>query len=619
MDADDETHFLRDGFEGYPRSLPDNCVEYMLFIINDKQDAPSLLAEMEGVRKAASQLCRDLTKDYIWQRDAFHLKLKRDSNLAYLHGITNYGDSIEDEWLIVYLLRELTTSFPTLWSRVFDSDGEFLLVEAANVLPKWLSPEIDSNRVWIHQGMLKILPLPASSGEKRPLSLAEAVDHIKSNPDSLIHSTFVEAEAFYRLERYPGQIYDSIHCALVTIPRKLAHILHQLPMAVAPAIEAFYLRDPVTMKPLISPSGKSIHFPPEDLVTIGVRFTKVLFAQLKSQRFTPPPLWNSIIETAETRVSEAEGLQQDLARLELGMKTTSGFEMLAASVDKKDNRLAREFAIVLGDAEEDGDQVLPTDKDIAGWPYVNKEDDDSWLNINFEDFEEELQGRQRSTPKKAQSGFGSASTQADLRKVVSRFEAFLNDDTAGLEGAELEDMDEDDDISEGTDGPGSEDEDKEVSFDEDQFSNMMREMMGLPPKDFNSQGESSESVGWVPSRKTRENLGAGVGNETDDEDDEEDQDEIKQLATQMELELNALGALKLDAETKPTNPLQHLEIAEHEGDNSEEEVDVNYNLAKNLLESFKSQSGMAGPTSNLLGIMGLRLPRDEDDEHANQD
>jgi hypothetical protein len=67
--------------------------------------------------------------------------------MMYLHGLTNYGDSVEDEWLIVYILRELTKQFPDLWIKVVDTDGEFLLIEAANALPRWLNPEIADNRV----------------------------------------------------------------------------------------------------------------------------------------------------------------------------------------------------------------------------------------------------------------------------------------------------------------------------------------------------------------------------------------------------------------------------------------------------------------------------------------
>jgi hypothetical protein len=65
----------------------------------------------------------------------------------YLRGLTNYGDSVEDEWLIVYILKELSKRFPELWVKVVDTDGEFLLIEAAHALPRWLNPEIADNRV----------------------------------------------------------------------------------------------------------------------------------------------------------------------------------------------------------------------------------------------------------------------------------------------------------------------------------------------------------------------------------------------------------------------------------------------------------------------------------------
>lgn len=616
MVPEDKTEFFENGFEDFPRKLPENCVEYMIFIIDSQVESRRLLSDLEAIRKAAVQLCERFTKGYIWQRDVFQLQAKNDKGLVYLHGITDYGDSVEDEWLVVFLLRELSRSFPNLWIRVFDSDGEFLLVEAANVLPKWLSPEIDGNRVWLHQGGLWLLPLAASSGEKRPLSLTEAIDSLKTKPADLINSTFIEAEAFYRLEKYPAQITNSLHTTSITIPRKLAYILHERPATIAPAVEAFYLRDPVSLKPLMSSSGNP-HFPPQDLVTMGVKFTKVLFAQVKSQQFKAPPSWSDIIDAAEreVEVSSADEPRQRLARLELGMKVTSGFEMLATNAGQKDNRLAREFALLLEDLEEDGDQALPTNEEIQAWPDVNREDDETWLDINFEDFENELQGK-RGAKAGPQGGFGDATTQADLQKMVSRFEAFLNDETAGLDGAELEDMDEDDDSSDEDD---SEDEDKDVSFDEEEFAKMMREMMGMPSEKQTTKKPETTAAQSVPQ-------GEGA--------DEDDDEEIRQLTAQMEAELKEHGALKLDPTPKGTKVKtigddQKLDIKgkgkeihqerdededEEGGESGDEDIDIDYNLAKNLLESFKSQAGMAGPTSNILGMMGVQLPRDEDEE-----
>jgi hypothetical protein len=163
----DEFKGFEEGFTGFPKHLPDDCVEYSLFIIDSKlKSQKELLARLEAVRKDSLKLADSLLKDYIWQREGFKLELqsgkgiyspgsrgmsKADLDLGkmYLHGVTNYGDSVDDEWLHVYILKELSNRFPELWVKVVDTDGEFLLIEAANALPRWLNPEIADNRVSI--------------------------------------------------------------------------------------------------------------------------------------------------------------------------------------------------------------------------------------------------------------------------------------------------------------------------------------------------------------------------------------------------------------------------------------------------------------------------------------
>ncbi|KAM7193772.1 protein ecdysoneless [Naviculisporaceae sp. PSN 640] len=627
MDSQDEKRPGEEGFGGFRMTLPENCVEYMLFVIEDGVPESRRLQNLEAVRKAAMKTAGDLTKDYIWQRDSFALETKMEKGQAYLHGITDYGDNVEDEWLIVYLLRELSKNFSNLWIRVFDSDGEFLLIEAAKVLPKWLSPEMDTNRVWIHDGKLFIIPLSSDTALSKSISLAEALQIIKSEPQSLIHSTFIEAEAFYRLEKYPSQINDSLHYSLVTVPRKLAYILHARPKAIAPATEAFYLRDPLALKPLFSSTPSNLIFPPTDLVTISVLFTKVLYAQLKSQHFDPPPpAWKPLLQAAgvSSYSTENDGpMPKKLARLDMGMKITSGFEMLCKDAHKSKNRITREVALLLDDLEEDGGaDALPTDEEIRRWKDVDREDDDSWMDIDFADFEKELSSG-GGTKSRSKDGFGDATAQADLQKIVSRFEAFLNDEQAGIDGAQLDDMDEDNDEDDDVEDDDSEDdEDREVSFDEEQFARMMREMMGLPSTPQNTKVKESTAQHKV-IKQTKA---------TEEDEDEEEQKEIQDLMLQFEKELKGAGALSLDppepSSSKATdNKLltdkdnngkgkdkDKAEVDDEEDEDDDQVVDIDYNLAKNLLESFKSQAGMAGPTGNLLSLMGMQLPRDEDDE-----
>lgn len=53
---------------------------------------------------------------------------------------------------------------------------------------------------------------------------------------------------------------------------------------------------------------------------------------------------------------------------------------------------------------------------------------------------------------------------------------------------------------------------------------------------------------------------------------------------------------------------------EEDHQEASEVVDMDLNLAKNLLESFKSQGGLPGPGGNLLSRLGIVLPRDEESE-----
>lgn len=486
---------------------------------------------------------------------------------------------------------------------------------------------------------MRIIPLSVSStphtglesdAGERKISREAALHIIASNASSLIHSPMIEEEAFYRLRNYPSQIAHSLHYSKVTIPRKLAYILHNLPASIAPAVEAFYLRDPISLKPLQATSS-DLHFAPEDLISVSIKFTKVLFAQLKAQQFPAPVVWKSAF-TAVEKASESEA---KLAQLETGMKLTSGFEMLVTDQKNKDNRQAREILILLEDLE--GGEILPSDAEIAKWPNATREDDEKWLDINFEDFENELQGKKGANKTKAPTtpgvfgpepppGFGDAKTRDNLRKMVERFEAFLNDDEAGVEGAEeVDEMDIDDDDDDELEDSEDEEEDKEVSFDEEEFARMMREMMGLPSEEVEGNQESSaKSRNDDGGHKIVEVTDDNGSGDTDFSEEDDEESEIRKVMAKMEAELNEAGALDLNPTPRKLAALkgkQPAEVNSQDGNSesdkeevSDDEVDIDLNLAKNLLESFKSQGGLAGPGGNMLGMMGLQLPRDADDE-----
>lgn len=515
---------------------------------------------------------------------------------------------MEDEWLIVYVLRELSKSFTQIWVTIVDTDGQFLLIEAANALPKWLNPEIAGFRVWLNSGILLIIPTnqpedakAQKASQPRVLTLDDALKFLEYNQARLLHLPSVEMEAFYRLQKYPKQISDNLHHARIIIPRNLAYILHHNPSYISPAIEAFYLRDPIALRPLQTCDPKDLNFAPTDSVNVSIKFTKIGYAQLKSQSYDPPPVWKDF--------QAGNGNMGSQEIIYMGMKVACGFEMLISDPQHQDKKVVREIKLLLEDLETGEDQ-LPSDGEISKWQMI--EDNESWLDINLEDFEQELAGKKHVDERNDKAGFGDRNAQEHLRKMVARFQGFLNDDdTAGIEGAEYaDDMDNDNDEDSISSNDTEANDENDVDFNEEHFAQMMREMLGV----------ASTSANAGDKKQIGSLSGAQSGGISSGWTEGEDKEGIFQNMHEMEEELREAGVLDVGSkQPSETSGLQQGYVNEEsdarapgETDAEDENVDIDVNLAKNLLESFKSQGGLPGPTGNLLGLMGLLLPLDED-------
>ncbi|PYI07508.1 regulatory factor Sgt1 [Aspergillus sclerotiicarbonarius CBS 121057] len=596
--SEEDLEWFKSTFRPIPKpELPDDSVDYSLYYI-PSNPAPAIVdevaetrARLVEVQRTSAELVKDLLKDYIWQRESFRLEITKDDGITSLHGRTNLGDSIEDEWVIVYLLRELTKKHNSIWAKAVDGDGQFLLVEAAATLPAWLEPEVADNRVWINQGQLVIIKPKGDKKDRvtEKITLSEARKIIAEEPERLMRSTMIQEEAFYRLRNYPKQINENLHSALVTIPRKVAFLLHQKPAYISAAVEAFYLRDPIALRPLRTKDTDSFIFKPEDFVTVSVRFTRVGYAQLKSQDFPIPKSWNDKLPPTDD--------QKVYDRAEIGMKLACGFEMLLTDPQNQDKTVVREMNLILEDLDT-GDEQLPTDKDMETWD--KREDDEKWLDISFEDLDRELKGKGKGKDGEplAEGTFGDANAQENLQRIVAQFEKFLNDDSAGFEGAEfIDDYDSDTDEED----MSSDGEDKDASFDEEEFSKMMKEMMGMPSK-AGLQGPSRPSA----SRSRVEEL---------DSESEDDTEQIQELSKQMEAELKGTGVLDLNRKPKAFGDKQALADGksgeEEDGDMPDLDENIDINFAKNLLESLQGQAGTAGPAGNMLSMMNLAMPKDD--------
>ena len=228
------------------------------------------------------------------------------SDFSFLFGKTKFGDAIEDEWFIVYLLLQISSNNQEMVISLFDDDGDFLLIEAADCLPPEMQPETMENRVFLCAGKLHLLP-PRYKG----LAIGKALEVVLDSSIDTMAAPEIQQAALRRALMYPELALTLQHKAKVILPHLAAHILHKLPAIIAPAVDAFYCRDERATKVCMEMQN----FSSQTMVPMTCTMTRLQYALLKSSEFIPspkfkiPPTFNTSYVATDLGIKIASGLE----------------------------------------------------------------------------------------------------------------------------------------------------------------------------------------------------------------------------------------------------------------------------------------------------------------------
>ena len=67
-----------EGFDGFPRKLPEDCVEYTVHILDTKLTEAATRQRLRDVLAAVTASTKKLLKEYIWQNESFNIQLARE-------------------------------------------------------------------------------------------------------------------------------------------------------------------------------------------------------------------------------------------------------------------------------------------------------------------------------------------------------------------------------------------------------------------------------------------------------------------------------------------------------------------------------------------------------------
>ncbi|KAJ2502413.1 hypothetical protein GGH96_001076 [Coemansia sp. RSA 1972] len=395
---------------------------------------------------------------------------------------------------------------------VRDSDGEFLLAEAAMHIPHWITPENSEHRVYIYRNQLHIVPLSAGSEN---IGINDALAAVMDSGIFTLASAPAAAAAFSRLD-YPVKLSQSMHRARCKLPVALARVLSDQPQLIAAASEAFYDREPTQM----SVCQRMSRFPPEPSAMVSVQFNRVQYAKITSQDMHVPLAFNlPSVDSDDYKASV------------LGMKVACGFEILNheySQLTTKPTSKHTERSDVQADTTGflellgqlgyfDGLAVTPEQflkrrtyavrqlvnsqsagamsEDLLAQSAVHElaataadgewqtadtaiasDEDESWLALNSDELDTVMRKAESVLHDAAQSDPASEfeaddddKTAQDLQSMLAKFESFLAADS-GIEGANVMNAHSDDEYAETSD--------EDVDLDADGIIGALMEALG---------------------------------------------------------------------------------------------------------------------------------------------
>ncbi|GLH15521.1 Protein ecdysoneless [Gryllus bimaculatus] len=633
----------------------EDCIEYYLFFkeFMNAEVNPEVEDALQSKCCDVQALIAPHVHQYIWHHDAFNVVTKsstedtKDGQFPpHLYGRTHFGDNIEDEWFIVFLLLELTKQIESLVIRVVDIDGEFLLIEAADFLPRWAVPERCDRRVYLYRGEVHLIPFEESETEPQTPSVPEAVSLVLSSPTSTRADAGIQQAIQSRVKGYPAKIEDLLHQTHAYVPVGVAALLNAKPNLVAPAVMAFCNREPLDAKVCRAMR----FFPPENRVMRNVLFTKCLYAMILHHSYNPDKRsgWNLPAQS-----------NPDYKSHSLGMKLACGFEILVAKqgkgmrstpdeeeVDLSGNPRwlhylqslkkygyfqdllegSRDYNVLLEKAKRYFTSHYASDVELSYSTEIlhllqsteysmedfKKEEsnlappsDELWLELNPEELDKMLEERYGS--KRISLGDNASS---NITGHLSKFLSHVSE----LEGAEHPtppprkakrnaEKSKAMEVSEESQDTGN-----KINFDPESFSCAVQNILDfvVPEDNWDLESDASSMSSYEHELDMDlDQLKRGKRKMKTSES------ELKQYMDQMDRELASTTIGQSFEKSEKEDKMKGETDDSFDDAENFKPVNIDMNAMKNILASYKAQMGGAGPSTNLLGPMGVRLEEEQ--------
>ncbi|KAK8795516.1 hypothetical protein WA158_000173 [Blastocystis sp. Blastoise] len=598
-----------------------------LFIANDIfldcKELSEKQLKLKAIKCLVNEYIRDLSKDYLWFYEDLHficldtfknpIRNNENSDLKnpFLYAEITFDESIDDEWFCVFLMKSITKEFPYLIGTIEDIDGNFILIEASQYIPEWLTPDTSKNRCFFFKGDYLYIPQTNSKSSfsiPSTLTIQESLQIITSPLEIPVNNSEINKCINNRIQGFTQHDYN-IHNATMIIPYPLSVLFSKFPRLICYCCKSFLTRTAGETKEA-EKYTYSHGFEHCQLTKHSI--PKYYFVELLTSRYQTPKRAHDLINSVIHHFTENEDTER---RIDIGQKLAIGFELFMNQYTKdqeetdnphgntsqqkiSQNESFKQYKKYLNQLNSNNIIINNENQNQYIYDYIN-----NYIHIPaaslFLDLKSNLSNIQTSSYEESTISHDYIEDLSWTEINETDFEEMLNSHGGNLTQEDIQEI-----------LRHEEEEEEEEEMKPEDADTILHSVKTFLNKE--SEFEGAE----IPQSRVKENTIPQDNSESDTDDDSSSESD-DDLCVDMNKVMNIIKGVQSsfipsqednDEEFEEYMTQMDEELKQKEKKNPEDsrgDEDDDYKVVSNMLASIDAQGEVSGPAGNILNTMGV--------------
>ncbi|VEU21722.1 DEKNAAC102247 [Brettanomyces naardenensis] len=203
---------------------------FALFYVSPFESSEEKLEHLRAIERDLLFEFQPYVDYYPWYYRPIEFKLYEDyEGHSFIYGQLVYGDYINDLWLVTSLLFNFSFRDNNLYIKVFDQDGEFLLIEGFEKIPRWLmNARTSANRIWINCWNIWAIPEDFMKGQS--LTMEDSLKFLSKSYYKMENCTdLTDYLSMKIVDKYPKEVLENSFVETVTVSRPVFQFIAENP------------------------------------------------------------------------------------------------------------------------------------------------------------------------------------------------------------------------------------------------------------------------------------------------------------------------------------------------------------------------------------------------------